>query len=98
MSQSENRKGASSISRPAGRGRPESSKMVRADRAGYRAHTMPLLLLVDDEIDLLRPLDFSLRREGFQTRLARSGAEALAAANEQPLPDLILLDLMLPDL
>ena len=59
---------------------------------------MSLLLLVDDELDLLRPLEFSLRREGFQTRLARTGAEALAGAVEQPQPDLIVLDLMLPDL
>ena len=58
----------------------------------------PLLLLVDDEIDLLRPLEFSLKREGFATRLARTGAEALNAARLAPMPDLILLDLMLPDM
>ena len=51
--------------------------MVEPAHARYEAHIMPLLLLVDDEIDLLRPLDFSMRREGFQTRLARTGAEAL---------------------
>lgn len=56
------------------------------------------ILLVDDEVDLLRALEFSFRKEGFQVRLARSGREALQQAATLPLPDLVLLDLMLPDL
>ena len=58
----------------------------------------PLILIVDDEPDLVRALDYSLRREGYQTRLAMTGTAALAGALEQPQPDLVLLDLMLPDI
>jgi len=57
-----------------------------------------LILIVDDEPDLVRALDYSLRREGYRTRLATTGTAALAGALEQPQPDLVLLDLMLPDI
>ncbi len=56
------------------------------------------ILIVDDEADLLKALEFSFKREGFQVRAARDGREALAAAHVSPVPDLILLDLMLPDI
>jgi two-component system phosphate regulon response regulator PhoB len=56
-----------------------------------------LILIVDDEPDLLVTLDYNLRKEGFQTRTAANGEEALKAAFQEPLPDLVLLDLMLPD-
>ena len=55
------------------------------------------ILLVDDEADLLRALEFSFKKEGFQVRVAKNAREALAAATAAPLPDLVLLDLMLPD-
>ena len=57
---------------------------------------MPEILIVDDERDLLTLLDFNLKQEGFRTVLASSGAEALAALRREP-PDLVVLDLMLPD-
>jgi two-component system, OmpR family, phosphate regulon response regulator PhoB len=57
-----------------------------------------LILIVDDEPELLRPLEFAFRREGFATRTAPDGKSALAAALEVPTPDLLLLDLMLPDM
>ncbi|MCC6751301.1 MAG: response regulator transcription factor [Deltaproteobacteria bacterium] len=57
-----------------------------------------LVLLVDDEQDLLESLDYALKKEGFQTRLARTGREALERALEKPPPELVVLDLMLPDL
>ncbi len=55
------------------------------------------VLLVEDERDLLSLLDFNLRQAGFQTLLAGSGAEALAHL-ARTVPDLEVLDLMLPDL
>ncbi len=57
---------------------------------------MPAILIVDDERDLLSVLDFNLRQAGFETLLAASGAEALAQVRRR-VPDLVLLDLMLPD-
>jgi two-component system phosphate regulon response regulator PhoB len=57
---------------------------------------VPLILVVDDEHDLLALLDFNLKQEGFRTALASSGVEALALLRQE-LPDLIVLDLMLPD-
>jgi two-component system phosphate regulon response regulator PhoB len=58
----------------------------------------PLILIVDDEKDLVDTLDYNLTREGFETRVALSGHEALEAARTEPTPDLILLDIMLPDI
>ena len=57
-----------------------------------------LVLIVEDEHDLMTTLDYSLRREGYQTRSALTAADALEVAVNEPLPDLVLLDLMLPDL
>jgi len=56
-----------------------------------------LILIVEDEQDLLTTLEYSLQREGYQTRSALTAADALDAAVREPLPDLVLLDLMLPD-
>ena len=55
------------------------------------------ILIVDDEVDLLRMVDFNLRNAGFSTVLAQNGRDALRFARAE-LPDVILLDLMLPDL
>ncbi|HUK65338.1 MAG TPA: response regulator [Anaeromyxobacteraceae bacterium] len=57
---------------------------------------MPAILIVDDERDLLSLLDFNLRQAGFETLLAASGLEALQHLRRR-VPDLVLLDLMLPD-
>lgn len=57
-----------------------------------------LILIVDDEPELVRPLEFAFKREGFETRVAHDGHTALSLAAEQPRPDLVLLDLMLPDI
>ena len=55
------------------------------------------VLIVEDETDLLELIDFNLKQAGYVTILAETGAEALAAARAHR-PDIILLDLMLPDL
>jgi len=55
------------------------------------------LLLVDDEDNLRSMLEAALRYEGFDVRAAASGRDALAAAGSDG-PDLIVLDVMLPDL
>ena len=55
------------------------------------------LLLVDDEENLRSMLRAALRHEGFEVHPAATGREALALAAEIR-PDLIVLDVMLPDL
>src|SRR3954467_14735772 len=57
-----------------------------------------LVLVIEDEVDLATTLEYNLRSEGFQVRLAHSGRQGLAAATSDPTPDVIVLDLMLPDL
>ncbi|TDC41967.1 response regulator transcription factor [Actinomadura sp. KC345] len=55
------------------------------------------MLVVDDEAYLADLVSTALRYEGFETAVAGSGAEALAAVPRFG-PDLIVLDVMLPDL
>jgi two-component system phosphate regulon response regulator PhoB len=57
-----------------------------------------LILVIEDETDLATTLEYNFQREGYQTRIAHSGHEGLAGAGLDPLPDVIVLDLMLPDL
>jgi len=55
------------------------------------------ILVVDDEPDVLDLVTYNLTQAGFQTLTAVDGAEALRKARSAA-PDLILLDLMLPEL
>jgi two-component system, OmpR family, phosphate regulon response regulator PhoB len=57
-----------------------------------------VILVVEDEADLAATLDYNLQREGYQVRLAATGKDALEALFADPVPDLVLLDLMLPDM
>ena len=59
--------------------------------------TNPKILVVDDEEDLLELLRYDLTREGFEVICASTGEQALVMARSE-IPDLILLDLMLPGL
>ncbi|TCN32867.1 DNA-binding response OmpR family regulator [Kribbella orskensis] len=54
------------------------------------------LLLVDDEARIRRVLRLAFEDEGYQVLEATNGAEALAVLRRDP-PDVVLLDLMLPD-
>ena len=56
----------------------------------------PKILIVDDEADALEVLGFKLREAGFSPLFAKDGARALAAVRSDR-PDLIVLDLMLPE-
>ena len=57
----------------------------------------PLILVVDDAHENLRVLGELLRRD-FRVRVANSGARALEVAQLGPLPALILLDIMMPEM
>ena len=58
---------------------------------------MTKILIVEDEESVLDPLELLLSKEGFLIETARDGREALAKF-EKSNPDLILLDLMLPEI
>ncbi len=55
------------------------------------------ILVVDDDPDILQFVEMNLDMEGFDTQTAESGKIALEVARERP-PDLILLDVMMPEL
>jgi two-component system KDP operon response regulator KdpE len=59
--------------------------------------SQPLILVVDDEARLARLVSIALSAEGFRVVIATSGEEAVARS-EQLRPDVVILDLMMPDL
>ncbi len=55
------------------------------------------ILLVDDEPDILEFLTYNLNKEGYVTYTASNGNEAIEVAKKE-IPDLIILDVMMPDM
>jgi two-component system, OmpR family, phosphate regulon response regulator PhoB len=55
------------------------------------------ILVVEDEQDLQQVLKFNLQQAGYHVRVTSSGSDALRVATQDP-PDLVLLDVMLPDI
>ncbi len=55
------------------------------------------ILLVDDEVDILEFISYNLEKEGYKVYTAQNGAEAIRVA-EKTLPDLIILDVMMPEM
>lgn len=55
------------------------------------------ILIVDDEPNIVVSLEFLMRREGYEVSVARDGEEGLASIRDE-LPDLVLLDVMMPKL
>jgi two-component system phosphate regulon response regulator PhoB len=58
---------------------------------------MHTILVADDDEDLLQALDFTLSQNGYNVIQAKDGAETIVEALESK-PDLILLDIMMPNL
>jgi len=55
------------------------------------------ILLVDDEVDILEFISYNLEKEGYKVYTSQNGAEAIKVA-EKTLPDLIILDVMMPEM
>ena len=53
------------------------------------------ILIADDEPNIVAALEFLLRQRGYNVQVARNGEEALALV-EASIPDLVLLDVMMP--
>ncbi|RRQ45801.1 response regulator transcription factor [Chryseobacterium sp. SC28] len=54
------------------------------------------ILLIDDEQDILEIISYNLEKEGYEVFTASNGNEGISKAKEV-LPDLILLDVMMPE-
>lgn len=91
--------------------RPESTRRLSSEPAGrkpgmtqpsdIRQPAVPTpdakkrILVVDDEKDLVEMIAYNLRRNGYDPLVADTGHDAISIATQE-LPDLIVLDLMLP--
>jgi len=58
---------------------------------------MSKILIIDDEKDLVESIEYNLKKEGFTVSKAYDGQAGLKSAREKS-PDLIILDLMLPEI
>ncbi len=73
----------------------EQSGFQRAERAPRGPQQS--VVVVEDEPDILEVLSYNLRREGFEVETSNDGEEGLKLI-QQHRPDLVLLDLMLPNM
>ena len=63
----------------------------------YRGARSKIILVVDDEPRIAEAVTMNLELEGYQVSCASNGQEALRKVTEE-LPDLIILDIMMPDM
>ena len=54
------------------------------------------IIVVDDDPYILMSLEFLMKKNGYDVMVARNGTEALEII-EKKLPDIVLLDIMMPD-
>ena len=78
-------------------GAVQSGGTLPTDARQDGAQARPKLLVVEDDPNIVELLSASLRFAGFDVTAATNGAEAVASARESR-PDLVVLDVMLPDL
>ena len=71
------------------------NRFIKSRKRGRRLFMPKNVLVVDDEPNIVLSLKFLITQEGYEVRTASSGEEALKALAEQ-VPDLILLDVMMP--
>jgi two-component system OmpR family response regulator len=68
--------------------------MIAPTQAGG---AVPTILLVDDEANIRDVVQYALSREGFTTKIAKDGQEALSVFAEGGI-DLVILDVLMPEL
>jgi len=61
------------------------------------SETMYKILLVDDEPDIIEFLSYNLKKEGYEILSASNGKDAIEIARKE-IPNLIVLDVMMPDM
>jgi|GEM_PF-3460815 len=77
------------------RGAPATTTAVSEPDEAYRSSDRPLVLVVDDDIEVIYILEKYLRDDGYQIEAASTGEEAIAKAR-QLRPFAMTLDVMLP--
>src|SRR3954468_18923774 len=73
----------------------EGTSLMTPPTPAVGAAARPRVLVIEDERDLTEVLTYNLQREGYEALVAHDGQEGLRKA-QTLLPDLIILDLMLP--
>jgi two-component system OmpR family response regulator len=68
-----------------------------AERREVKDSWQPTVLVVDDDADLQKLVRTYLSLEGFHMRIALKASDIVIALRQQPPPDLVLLDVQLPD-
>lgn len=81
--------------RPAGRGRPLSPAGLRGAFAQAGGGLAGTLLIVDDEIGNIEPLEVVLQENGYRVFTAANGQDAVERIKETA-PELVILDFMMP--
>jgi DNA-binding response OmpR family regulator len=76
-------------------GRTEMGKGSTARKKGYNPHMAQTILIIEDEVELVRVLRDYLERAGYRVEAAYDGPKGISAF-EHLKPDLVLLDLNLP--
>ena len=74
-----------------GADRTQRTKSVKAPSSGRK------ILVIDDEPDVTELIEYKLKNEGFEVRVSNNPLQILGAIKEF-LPDLIILDIMMPEL
>jgi two-component system OmpR family response regulator len=90
----ESQSGATQLAR---RGYYVSIARSSTGRIAPRSGDRHSVLLIEDDPDIARLVKMLLESEGFAVRVAGDRAAIVAALSRMPLPDLVLLDVMLPD-
>jgi two-component system, OmpR family, response regulator RegX3 len=73
------------------------ARRLNRERGPYTREGMPKILVVEDSTSIADALEYGLSTEGFKVVTASDGERSLALFSRER-PDLVLLDLMLPDL
>jgi len=76
------------------------TRMVVEDREPHRRILNPgkvRVLIVDDDESIALLIEKALHTFGLQTRIALNRKEIIEALGAKPLPDIVLLDIMMPD-